>query len=193
MKFILKLFKIKNFLAYVIGFFIFKTYPLPVLADMNNLTLCKESPAFHKRFLATTKKLENRKKLYTQGSKEYLAIAKEIERNENKFQKYEQSNLLCGKEGLPHLIVSGDLKHSHEFLMPGILFIYIAGWIGWVGRKYVIYAALNENPFEKEIILDVPAAFSMMSAGFGWPINALKEFKLGKFLVPENEITVSPR
>jgi hypothetical protein len=32
--------------------------------------------------------------------------------------------------------------------------LYITGWIGWVGRKYVRYA-VQQNPFENEIIINV--------------------------------------
>jgi photosystem I subunit 3 len=32
-----------------------------------------------------------------------------------------------------------------------------------------------------------------MLTGFIWPLAALKEFGSGELLVPENEVTVSPR
>jgi photosystem I subunit 3 len=39
--------------------------------------------------------------------------------------------------GLPHLIADGRWSHAAEFILPGFGFIYITGWIGWVGRKYI--------------------------------------------------------
>jgi photosystem I subunit 3 len=40
-------------------------------------------------------------------------------------------------DGLPHLIADGRWSHAAEFILPGFGFIYITGWIGWVGRKYI--------------------------------------------------------
>ena len=55
-----------------------------------------------------------------------------------RFDNYGKQGLLCGSDGLPHLIVSGDQRHWGEFITLGILFLYIAGWIWWVGRSYLI-------------------------------------------------------
>ncbi|KAF2302850.1 hypothetical protein GH714_009028 [Hevea brasiliensis] len=70
----------------------------------------------------------------------------------------ERQGLLCGSDGLPHLIVSGDQRHWGEFITPGMLFLYIAGWIGWVGRSYLIAIRGEKKPAMKEIIIDVPLA-----------------------------------
>jgi photosystem I subunit 3 len=29
------------------------------------------------------------------------------------------------------------MDSAAEFILPGFGFIYISGWIGWVGRKYI--------------------------------------------------------
>ena len=35
-------------------------------------------------------------------------------------------------------IVDGDFKYGlEEFTIPGLAFLYIAGWIGYVGRQYL--------------------------------------------------------
>ena len=73
------------------------------------------------------------------------------------------------------------------------MFLYITGWIGWVGRKYLRYASTTSNSFENEIIINVPVAIGMMSASFLWPLAAWKELVSGDLLVPSNEVTVSPR
>jgi hypothetical protein len=121
----------------------------PVKADFNNLVPCKESPAFQKRLTSSVKKLENRLKLYTPESKETLSLNKQIATTKARFERYGNSNLLCGKEGLPRIIASGQWDHANDFVVPGILFIYITGWSGWVGRKYIRYATTNNVCNEK--------------------------------------------
>jgi photosystem I subunit 3 len=165
----------------------------PANAEFNNLKPCKESPAFQKRLTTSVKKLENRLKLYTPESKESQFLTKEIAATKARFERYGNSNLLCGKEGLPRIIASGQWDHANEFVIPGILFIYITGWIGWVGRKYVRYASTTENPFENEIIINVPVAIAIMNSGFLWPIEAWKEFTSGDLLAADEDVTVSPR
>jgi photosystem I subunit III len=100
---------------------------------------------------------------------------------------------LCGPEGLPHLIVDGRLDRAGDFLIPGIIFLYIAGWIGWVGRAYLIAIRKGDSPEMKEIIIDVPLAFQTMLTGFAWPAAALKEFTTGELTAKDTEITISPR
>jgi len=165
----------------------------PANAEFAILTTCKESPAFQKRLATSVKKLENRLKLYTPGTKEADFLNREIEATKNRFERYGNSSLLCGKEGLPRIIASGQWDHANEFVIPGILFLYITGWIGWVGRKYVRYASTTENAFENEIIINVPVALSIMTSGFLWPVDAWKEFTTGDLLASKDDVTVSPR
>jgi photosystem I subunit III len=110
-----------------------------------------------------------------------------------RFDFYAKSGVLCGEEGLPHLIVDGSLSHAGEFLIPSVLFLFITGWIGWAGRSYVIAARKSGNPEEKEIIIDVPLAIKCSLAGATWPLLALKEFTTGELVANDNDITVSPR
>ncbi len=112
---------------------------------------------------------------------------------EARFEFYGNSSLLCGEDGLPHLIVDGDLAHAGEFLIPSLLFLYIAGWIGWVGRSYLIAVSGEKNSEEKEIIIDVPLAIKSSLAGFAWPLAAVKEMVSGEMFAKDDEITVSPR
>jgi len=162
-------------------------------ATFNNLTPCSESKPFQKRLVSSIKKLENRLKLYTPESKEAEFLTKEILATQTRFARYSSTNLLCGKEGLPRIIATGQWDHSNEFIFPGILFLYISGWIGWVGRKYLRAVSINENSFENEIIINVPMAISFMSSGFLWPIESWKEFSSGQLIANEEDITISPR
>lgn len=176
-----------------ISFFVNSVTVQSASADFSNLTPCKESVSFQKRANTEVKKLENRLKFYTPESKESKFLLKEIEATKARFERYGESNLLCGKEGLPRIIASGQWDHANEFVIPGLLFLYITGWIGWVGRKYLRYASTTENPFENEIIINVPVAFSIMNSGFLWPIEAWKEFSSGDLLASDDDVTVSPR
>jgi len=142
----------------------------PASADVAGLTPCGESAAFQKRAASAT----------TESAKA-------------RFEFYGNSNLLCGDDGLPHLIVDGDLSHMGEFLIPSILFLYIAGWIGWVGRAYLIAVRREKNSEEKEIIIDVPLAVKCSLSGFSWPLLAFKEMTTGEMFAKDSEITVSPR
>lgn len=167
--------------------------PLSAFADVSGLVKCSESPSFNKRLENSVKKLEFRLQKYEANSPPELALTQQIERTKNRFARYAKSELLCGKDGLPHLITDGRLDHAAEFILPGILFLYITGWIGWVGRTYLNKISISSNPNEKEIIIDVPMALKIMSSGFIWPVSAWQEFKSGDFLTPSSEITVSPR
>ncbi len=139
-------------------------------ADVVGLVPCGESPAYTERAAnAATPQAKQR------------------------FDFYARSGALCGPEGLPHLVVDGRLSHAGDFLIPSILFLYIAGWIGWVGRAYLQAAQKSSSPEEKEIIIDVPAAVKFAFSGFAWPLAALKEFATGELVAKDEEITVSPR
>lgn len=162
-------------------------------ADFKNLIPCKESAAFEKRLNTEIKKLENRLKFYTPESREANALISQIESTKTRFNNYGKSNLLCGKEGFPRIIATGQWDHVNEFVIPGVLFIYITGWIGWVGRKYIQFAAKSENSFENEIILNVPKAYGIATTGFLWPIEAWNELKNGELVAAEEDVTVSPR
>ena len=193
MKFNLKTFFSKTLPFFLISIAFVTSEIQPAHADFNALKPCKESPAFQKRLASSVKKLENRVKLYTPESKEAKFLLKEIDSTKARFERYGNSNLLCGKEGLPRIIASGQWDHANDFVVPGILFLYITGWIGWVGRKYVRYASTTENAFENEIIINVPVALAIMNSGFLWPVDAWKEFTTGDLLASDDDITVSPR
>lgn len=109
----------------------------------------------------------------------------------NRFERYAQE--LCGPEGLPHLVVDGRLNHAGDFLIPSILFLYIAGWIGWSGRAYLNSNRKEGKMEEAEIIIDVPRALPIVIGGLAWPLLSIKEFLSGELTNKEEEIPVSPR
>jgi photosystem I subunit III len=151
----------------------FSIAPIASADNVAGLVPCSESAAFQKRASAARP---------TTGDPDSGRL---------RFERYSQA--LCGAEGLPRLIVDGRLSHAGDFTIPSVLFLYITGWIGWVGRMYIIAAKKSGNPEEKEIIIDVPKAVGFMLAGFTWPLLALKEFTTGELTAKDDEITVSPR
>ena len=167
--------------------------PNTALADIGGLTKCSESPAFNKRLKTSVKKLEQRMSTYEAGTPPALALQQQIDRTTSRFDKYSRSELLCGADGLPHLIADGRWSHAAEFILPGFGFIYISGWIGWVGRKYLRAVSTTENPAENEIIFNVPLALKIMTTGYIWPVSAWQEFISSDLIAPNEEVTVSPR
>lgn len=167
--------------------------PDHALADIGGLTKCSESPAFTKRLNASVKKLEQRASQYEVDSPPALALKQQIERTQARFDKYSRSELLCGTDGLPHLIADGRWSHAAEFILPGFGFIYISGWIGWVGRKYLRAVSTSANPTESEIIINVPLALKIMTTGYIWPVLAWQELISNELVAVSKEITVSPR
>jgi photosystem I subunit III len=163
----------QKLLAFVFAICLWFNFTPPAAAGVAGLVPCGESQAFQQRAAGARNTTDD------------------PESGKKRFARYAQA--LCGPEGLPHLIVDGRLDRAGDFLIPSILFLYIAGWIGWVGRAYIIAIKKGDKPEEKEIIIDVPLAVSCMLGGFAWPAAALGEFTSGKLLAKDNEITVSPR
>jgi len=167
--------------------------PNEALADIGGLTKCSDSPAFNKRLNTSVKKLEQRMSQYEADSPPALALQQQVERTKARFDKYGRSALLCGTDGLPHLVADGRWSHAAEFILPGFGFIYISGWIGYVGRKYVRAVSTTKNPAESEIIINVPLALKIVTTGYIWPISAWQELISGDLVAPADEVTVSPR
>ena len=162
-------------------------------ADISGLVPCKESSAFNKRLKNTIKRLEIRLSKYEPSTPPALALQAQIKQTQGRFDKYGSSGILCGSDGLPHLIADGRWNHAGEFMLPGLLFIYITGWIGWVGRGYLQAVSSSSKPTEKEIIVDVPLALKFSVSGFTWPLAAIQEFTSGQLLANNEDITISPR
>ncbi|MEB3216597.1 MAG: Photosystem I reaction center subunit III [Nostocales cyanobacterium 94392] len=145
----------------------------PAFALGSDLVRCSDSPAFQQR------------------AADARNTTSDPNSGEKRFERYSQA--LCGPEGLPHLIVDGRLSNAGDFLIPGILFLYIAGWIGWVGRAYLQAVREEKDAEMKEIIIDLPTALPLMLSGFTWPLAAIKELLSGELTAKDEEIPISPR
>lgn len=158
----------RRLFALILGIFLALSVIPAAPADAAILTPCKDSPAFQQRMKSSSSATAQRRA-----------------------EAY--GSLLCGEEGLPHLVVDPDAAHAGEFAIPGVLFLYIAGWIGWAGRSYLQAIKKGDNPEQKEIIIDLPLAIKSSLAGAAWPLAAVQEFLSGKLTAKDDEIPVSVR
>jgi photosystem I subunit 3 len=162
-----------------------------------DLTPCAESKKFNKQLKKEVKSLEKRQKLYEEGSAPYLALEQTKVRTEKRFAKYAKSGLLCGTDGLPHLISDPGLAikygHAGETFIPTIGFLYVAGYIGSAGRTYLNEIKSRKNPTESEIIIDVPLATSIAFKSWAWPGDAFRELVTGNLTESDDNVTRSPR
>jgi photosystem I subunit 3 len=153
------------------------SFALPAQAERapGVLVPCSESPAFLQRAEAARN------------------TTSDPESGIRRFERYAQQ--MCGPEGLPHLIVDGRLDHAGDFTIPGILFLYIAGWIGWSGRTYLqtLKKKYGTDTEQREVQIEVPLALQILVSGVAWPLAAIKEFLSGELTAKDEEIPVSPR
>eukprot|EP00444_Apocalathium_aciculiferum_P032067 CAMPEP_0183483594 /NCGR_PEP_ID=MMETSP0370-20130417/178493_1 /TAXON_ID=268820 /ORGANISM="Peridinium aciculiferum, Strain PAER-2" /LENGTH=404 /DNA_ID=CAMNT_0025676867 /DNA_START=73 /DNA_END=1284 /DNA_ORIENTATION=- len=117
----------------------------------------KDNKKYHKKFKDAIYKLQTRQKKYTTGG----VIAKRFDLEIAQTKRVEEAygNRLCGKaDGTPRTIASGENVRG-SIVIPGLMFLYIAGWIGWAGRSY-----LNRTKSaEKEMFIEIPLALTCMA------------------------------
>ncbi len=115
-----------------------------------------------------------------------------------RFNRYSKAS--CGDDGLPHLVIGPPLEpwgallnrgHEGDILIPGVMFIYIAGIIGWSGREYLIESKKNKNPSENEIIIDFKLARRCLAKGATWPFSANKQGRNGSLREKDENITLN--
>lgn len=166
-------------------------------ADIAGLTPCSESAAYQKKKNKEISRLERRLSKYEEDSAPALALKATIDKTNRRFDFYAKSGLLCGNDGLPHLIADPGLAvrfgHAGDILIPTFLFLYFAGYTGYVGREYLMKTRGGKSATEKEIIIDVPLALSIMLGGAAWPLAVVQELRAGTLTEREENITVSPR
>lgn len=65
-------------------------------------------------------------------------------------------------------------SHAPLSQIPTFGFLYVAGYIGYVGREYLIRTKKEAKPTEKEIIIDVPLALNLALNGWAWPVATVR-------------------
>jgi len=122
------------------------------------------------------------------------STAKDIAR----FERYSKAS--CGDDGLPHLIIGATIEpfgalanrhHEGDILIPGHIFIYIAGIIGWSGREYLRASKQLKNPAENEIFIDFALARQCLIKGAAWPIEANKQGRNGDLREKDENISLN--
>ncbi|OUL26263.1 Photosystem I reaction center subunit III [Nostoc sp. 106C] len=163
----------RRLFALILAIGLWFNFAPPAKALGANLTPCADTPAFQE----LAKNARNTTADPNSGQK--------------RFERYSQE--FCGPEGYPHLIVDGRLDRAGDFIIPSILFLYIAGWIGWVGRSYLQAVKKAPNTEQKEIQIELGLALPIIASGFAWPAAAIKELLSGELTAKDTEIPVSPR
>ena len=134
-------------------------------------TPCAQNPAY-------IEKRDEKLKNANAGNKEWLTT---------KFNRYDTA--YCGTDGYPHLFADGRLSNLGDFVIPSLLFLYLAGALGWAGRLYLA----QSKGAEDEYMIDLPKALKCMALSLIWPLQAIPELLSGKIRVPEDRVTISPR
>ncbi len=163
----------RRLFALILTFTLWVGFAAPASADVAGLVPCSESPAFQAR----AANARNTTADPDSGAK--------------RFERY--GSALCGPEGLPHLVVDGRLNHAGDFIIPGLMFLYIAGWIGNAGRAYLTANKNEKNPGEGEININTSLAMNCMMGAAAWPATAFSQLSSGQLTASDDDITVSPR
>merc|ERR1711865_13228 len=139
----------------------------PAAANISRLTPCAESKVFAKRKKQQLKDLEKRLKKYEADSRPAIALKATMDRTNKRFDTYGKSGLLCGSDGLPHLIAEPGLAlrygHAGDVFIPTFGFLY--------------FEATRSK--DKEIIIDVPLALACLARALGWPVTVVGELRAG--------------
>ena len=115
-----------------------------------------------------------------------------------RFNRYSKAS--CGDDGLPRLIIGPPIEpwgawfnrnHEGDLLIPGVMFIYIAGIIGWSGREYVRAVRGEKKAAEYEIIIDTTLAWQCIKRGAAWPLHANREGRNGGLREKDNNVTLN--
>jgi photosystem I subunit 3 len=145
------------------------------------LGLCKDNKKYKKNLKNELYSFDQRKKKYPAGSVVWNRIEASKKLAERRAEAY--GTRWCGKDGLPRVVATiSNLRGG--VVIPALMFLYTAGWIGWAGRSYL----LKTQSAEKEINIDAPLALTCMASGFAWPVLAWQAIVNGEMTVSDREI-----
>jgi photosystem I subunit 3 len=151
-----------------------------------NMVPCKDSKKYHKKFKDEVYKSQQRQKKYPKGGVVWNRWEAKIAQTKRVEEGY-GTRLCSSKDGLPRTIASGELNVRGSIVIPSLIFLYTAGWIGWAGRAYLI----RTQDKMKEIQIDVPLAVVCMASGFAWPVAAWQDIVNGKFVLKDEDVYTS--
>jgi len=152
------------------------------ISKRKNLDLCKDNKKYHKRIKDEIYKVTTRQKKYPKDSVVYNRFVRKVAQIKKREESYGER--YCGKkDGLPRVLVNPNVRRG-GVVVPALMFLYIAGWIGWAGRSYL----LRTKDAEKEYSIDVPLALTCMASGFAWPVNAWQAIVNGEMTKKDTDI-----
>ena len=130
-------------ILFCIGFMMIFNAPMPSFAA-GTLVDCEKSPAFTKRLNTSVKKLEGRLAKYKEGTPPYLALQEQINQTKTRFDRYGKSGLVCGTDGLPHLLLMVISRMLLNLLFPVFYsYIQLVGLVGLVASTYKQFLSLK--------------------------------------------------
>merc|ERR1711933_610950 len=103
----------------------------------------------------------------------WLAPCKDVKKYNKRF-----------KDNLYKLTTRQKKYPKDSVVIPALMFLYTAGWIGWAGRSYLLR---TRDPM-KEVNLDAALALTCMASGFAWPVAAWQEIVNGKLVVKDADL-----
>jgi len=147
-----------------------------------HLELCKNNKKYHKKIKDQVYKITQRQKKYPKGSVVFNRFEKKIAQVKRREEAYGER--YCGKkDGLPRVIATGENVRG-GVVIPALMFLYTAGWIGWAGRSYLI----RTQDEMKELNIDVPLALTCMASGFSWPVAAWQDIVNGEMVKKDTDL-----
>jgi photosystem I subunit 3 len=146
------------------------------------LEQCKDNKKYKKNLKNELYKFDQSKKKYPAGSVVWNRIEASKKLAERRAEAY--GTRWCGKkDGRPRVLTTFE-SFRGGVLVPAIMFLYIAGQIGWAGRSYL----LRTQDAQKEINIDVPLALNCMVSAFAFPVLAWQEIVNGEMVVSDRDI-----
>jgi len=146
---------------------------------------CKDSKKFHKLAKEKVSKIEKRLSTIAPGGLIYTWFTDIKERS----IKMETSlgERWCDKDSGQPLVLPVITNERGSVVAPALIFLYIAGWIGWAARSYL----QRTQCAEKELLIDIPLASMCMLSGFSWPVTAWQEIVDGKMTARDEDIILT--
>lgn len=146
---------------------------------------CKDSKKYHKRAKERITKIEQRMAKIAPGGLVYTWF-EDLKQRAIKMET-NWGERWCDKDDGTPLVLPAITNERGSVVAPGLIFLYIAGWIGWAGRSYL----QRTQCVEKELLIDLPLASMCMLSGFSWPVTAWQEIVDGKMTAADEDIPLA--
>ncbi|WP_287131091.1 hypothetical protein [Candidatus Cyanaurora vandensis] len=147
--------------------------PLAMAEPIGYTTTCRDNPAFQE--IKTTRLNGYDEQIAKAGATAYTEQLRARKADWVRHYAMLDQAQCDTTTGLPHLIADGRLSNAGDFIIPSILFLWLAGALGWAGRDYLMK---TQNP-QDEILIDFPKAIQSLLLGLIWPAFAIPQIASG--------------